>query len=103
GIELERRIRSCCTGSKAGDQIAVDYIADRSGLHYFFIESISGVGFVVPEYTPVGTFYTISDGRPARPFVIAIALLSFIAVLLLTHIIIRRRARANGDSGSATD
>jgi len=91
---------SVAIGSNTRNEVVIDYVADRPGLQYFFIESISGVGFVVPEYTPLGTYYTTRRGQPSRLLGIAISLLSLIVVPLLVYAIIRAGVRAGGDSGA---
>ncbi len=35
---------------KWGGRLQMDYTVETGGTHYFFIESVSGTGFIVPEY-----------------------------------------------------
>ena len=36
--------------SKSGSRVWMDYTAETGGTHYFFVESVSGTGFIVPDY-----------------------------------------------------
>ena len=49
--------------SKSGDRIKMDYSVGSKGIHYFFVESIFGVGVIMPEYTLQETFGLSNDGR----------------------------------------
>ncbi len=79
--------------SNAQGKISIDYITDRSGTHYFFIESISGTGFIVPEYTVNGALGSSDRGMPDRAFLLPTALSILLCVILVAPFILNKRKR----------
>jgi hypothetical protein len=50
-LTWKRGFSPVAAASKSGKRITMDYVAEEAGIHYFFVESISGAGFISPEYS----------------------------------------------------
>ena len=82
--------------SKSGDRIKMDYSAGSNGIHFFFVESISGVGAIVPEYTLQEIFEPNNEGRSDTVVLWIIASVSILLGSILFVFIVLKRRKEDG-------
>ncbi len=87
------------TGIKSQRRITVDYTAEVSGVHYLFVESIFGTGYILPEYSqPIVFDAGKDDGRSKR--LVWFAAIGLILLTLTPLIIIALKKRRAQDMGN---